>query len=423
VTARVGRPTPDRAGSGSGPGPTTPPRAAGGIPWSRLVLIWLLGVSLRVGMLSLPPLLPEIHRRLGLGPLVLGTLTTAPTLLLAVAALAGSAVVARLGAPRAVAVGLAVAALAGALRGAGPSTAALVMGSLVLGVGVAVAQPGLPALAGRWWPARVSLATAVYTNGIIVGEAVAAGLTLPVVLSWAGGWQAALAVWSLPVLVAAGAVFALDGRQAVRRSPRALERRPAGHWWPEWERPETWLVGVVQGAGSIAYFGANAYLPTAFGASGRGGLVAVGLTVLNVAQLPASFLVGWVARHHLRPTPLLVGAGVAVSVGAAGLAFGPGAAGVVGAALVGGGSAVGFVVALALPPLLVAPSEVATLSAAMFTVGYLLAFVVPLLGGAAWAGTGFPALAFGPVALGGIGLIVVARLRRVRALEEARVAD
>lgn len=413
------RPTslgPDGGGPGGDRG-----RPPGGVPWGRLVLIWLLGLSLRVGMLSLPPLLPEIHRRLGLGPLVLGTLTTAPTLLLAVAALAGSAVVARLGAARAVALGLAVAAVAGALRGAGPSTAALVVGSLALGVGVAVAQPGLPALAGRFWPERVSLATAVYTNGIIVGEAVAASLTLPLVLAWVGGWEAALAVWSLPVLVAAGTVLAIDGRRAGGQGSIGVAPRP-GHWWPEWGRSETWLVGVVQGAGSIAYFGANAYLPTAFDASGRGGLVAVGLTVLNVAQLPASFLVGWAARRHLRPTPLLLGAGVAVFLGALGLAVGPGPAGVLGAALVGGGSAVGFVVALALPPLLVPSSEVATLSAAMFTVGYLLAFVVPLGGGAAWAGTGLPALSFVPVALGGVGLVVVARLRRVRAVDDGPVS-
>lgn len=398
-------------GSRDMPGSHGTPR--GRVPWDRLALLWLVGLDLRVGILSLPPLLPEIHQRLGLGPLVLGALTTSPTLLLAVAAVLGSAIVARLGEGRAVALGLFVAAAAGALRAAGPSSWALAAGSIALGTGIAVAQPGVPALAAKWWRERAAVATAVYTNGMIVGEAAAASLTLPLVLAQAGGWQASLAVWSLPVFVGAVAVLLASRERDAGAVPAAMPRRRS-HWWPGWDRRETWMVGLVQGAGSVAYFGANAYLPTAFQATGHGALVGAGLSVLNGAQLPASVLVGVAARRRLRPGPLFAGAGIAVLAGALGLALLPGIGGVIGAGLVGAGSAVGFVVALALPPLIAPPSEVAALSAAMFTVGYLLAFLVPLAGGAAWAATGVVGLAFAPIGLGGVGLVVAAGLRRVR---------
>jgi hypothetical protein len=67
---------------------------------------------------------------------------------------------------------------------------------------------------------------------------------------------------------------------------------------------------------------------------------------------------------------------------------------------------------LALPPLLAAASDVHRLSAGMFAIGYLTAFLVPLSGGAAWDATAIPETAFLPVVLGAaLVLAVAARLR------------
>jgi len=37
-----------------------------------------------------------------------------------------------------------------------------------MGAGVAVTQPALPALVGRWLPRRIGLGTGIYTNGLLV---------------------------------------------------------------------------------------------------------------------------------------------------------------------------------------------------------------------------------------------------------------
>src|SRR5947209_17061422 len=94
------------------------PRAALG----SLVLLWLSGISLRVTILSVPPLLPTIHRVLHLDETAVGALTTLPVLLLAAAAIPGSLLIAHLGARRALVSGLVLIALAGAGRGVGSTT-------------------------------------------------------------------------------------------------------------------------------------------------------------------------------------------------------------------------------------------------------------------------------------------------------------
>ena len=84
-----------------------------------LALLWLAGNDLRLTVLAVPPVLPAIHHDLHLSETLVGALTALPVLLLAAAAVPGSLLVARLGARRALILGLLVVGLAGAARGVG----------------------------------------------------------------------------------------------------------------------------------------------------------------------------------------------------------------------------------------------------------------------------------------------------------------
>jgi CP family cyanate transporter-like MFS transporter len=70
-----------------------------------------------------------------------------------------------------------------------------------------------------------------------------------------------------------------------------------------------------------------------------------------------------------------------------------------------------LILSLALPPLLARPDDVHRLSAAMFLVGYLCAFAIPIAGGFAWDATHAPRAAFAPLAAFGVlSLAVAARV-------------
>src|SRR5438093_658168 len=174
--------------------------------WTRLVLLWLGGVDLRLTLLAVPALIPLIHRELNLDGKAVGALVSLPVVLFALAAVPGSLLIARLGVRRALAVGLAAVAVFGALRGLGPSTPVLFAATLLMGLGVAVSQPALPALVRDWFPTRIILATAVLSNGMLCGETIPTIFTTPFgVLPLVGGdWRWALASWS--VIVGASAL-------------------------------------------------------------------------------------------------------------------------------------------------------------------------------------------------------------------------
>jgi MFS transporter, CP family, cyanate transporter len=375
-----------------------------------LALLWLAGLCLRLTMLAVPPLLPQIHGALGLNETALSSLTTLPVLLMAVMAPAGSAVSSRLGPKGTLRIGLVVIAVAAAFRGAG-GVAVLFGLTFVMSAAIAAVQPAMPALVKQWAPRWVGLATAVYVNGLLAGELIAASLTLPV-LPLTRGWPAALAVWSLPVLVTA----ALLGVPR-RRAPAGTSRPARGpRWWPDWRNGRTWRLGLLQGTGSAAYFGTNTFLPTYLHMAGHPGLVVAALTVLNAAQIPASLLLAALPPRRTTSPPAIAVLAVIVIAGVPLVLSGNPAGVLAGAALLGFTSAAMLITSLTLPALLEGPDEAPRLSAGMFVIGYGLAFLLPLAGGAAWDGSGVPATAFVPVLVfAAILLAVVPALRRERA--------
>jgi CP family cyanate transporter-like MFS transporter len=102
-----------------------------------------------------------------------------------------------------------------------------------------------------------------------------------------------------------------------------------------------------------------------------------------------------------------VGLGALIAASGIGIVVGGGPAIVFWAAVLGFANDVALVLMLALPALLGAPGDVQRLSAAMFTISYPCAVVLPILGGYAWDLTGSPVLAFAPVGLGALAILAL----------------
>lgn len=409
----------------------------------RWILLWLLGLDLRVTVLALAPVLPAVTRQLHLDHAAVGALANLPVLLFGVGAALGSFVVGRLGTRRAILVGLVMAAAGGALRGVGASVPVLFGCTFVMGLGIAVFQPGLPLLVREWRPHGVGAATAVYGNGLLAGETLAAALTLTVVLRITGSWAGSLAFWSGPLaLTAVVALLHRSWHDPPTRSAPGPAAEPAvavaplevpvplraaggavggaagrGRSWPNLADPRTWRLGLVQGGTSTAYFGVNAFLPGYLHAIGRGGLVGPALTVLNVSQLPASVLVFVRAERLVRhrwALPLLSAAAVAISAGM--LVSSSPAVLLVLAGLLGFSTALMLLLVLALPPVMAPARDVARVTAGMFTIGYSIAFLLPLLAGLASDATGSVRVTLAPALIGaGFAAVAATSLRPDRA--------
>lgn len=380
-----------------------------GVPRSlpRLSLLWLAGIDLRLTILALPPVIPLIHRDLELSEKLVGALTGLPVLLFGIVAIPGALLIARIGARRALLAGLLLVALGSAGRGIGPSTPMLFAMTFVMGAGISIMQPALPSLVSEWFEASPGLATAVYANGLLIGEVLGASLTLPLILPLVGGsWPASFAVWAVPVLATAALIGAGTPHQTGQPG------RAGRLWWPDPKDPQTWQLGLILGGGSTIYFASNAYIPDYLGATGAGALIGPCLTALNVGQLPASFLILASAQRITGQRTPLAAVGLLSLMGLALFLIGPPWAQIAGAGILGFGAAFALILTLALPPIIAPADDVHRISAGMFAIGYVTAFLVPLLGGIVWDATSLPHTAFLPVAVGAAMVLAAAMTLR-----------
>jgi CP family cyanate transporter-like MFS transporter len=249
----------------------------------------------------------------------------------------------------------------------------------------------------QWLPTRIGFGTALYTNGLLIGEILPVMLTIPLVLPLLGGsWRLDLAFWSVPVVLIALAIAAFAPRQpAAAPQPSPAQRR----WWPDWNDGLTWRLGILLGTGSASYFASNAFLPDYLTATGQSDLISGSLTGLNLGQLPASALMLLLAGRMERLLWPYLLSGLLTLAGFAGMVLLTGWWVIASALVVGFALSNVLILGLALPPLLSAPDNLHRLSAAVFTISYSCAVLVPIVSGLAWDVTGLPAIAFVPMAL------------------------
>ena len=373
-------------------------------PWLAALLLWLAGNALRLTILAVPPVLAMIRDDLGLSATEVGLLSSIPPAMFAIAALAGSLLVTRLGIRAAMVGGLVLVAIGSALRGVSPNFVALLVTTVVMSSGVAFMQPIMPTAVRQWLPSRIGLGTALYTNGLLVGEILAVLLTLPVVLPLVGGsWRMSLLAWSLPIVVIAIVVHAF-APASPRGSPRVALPRA---WMPDWHKGLVWRLGALFACINSLYFCMNAFMPIYLASRSRPDLIGPGLLELNLGQLPASLLLLVVAGRLERAAWPYFATAVLGLLSVAGIVFMIGPATIVWASILGFAVAAQLILALTLPPLLCAPEDVARTAAGTFLLSYGAAVVLSLVCGALSDLSGIPALAFVPLALCAIGLAIV----------------
>jgi MFS transporter, CP family, cyanate transporter len=395
-----------------------PPAGDGGIStvWRKIIvciLLTLVGFNLRSVILGVPPVLPLIQHDLRLNYTTAGLLTALPVLVLAGAAWPSGLLAERIGERACISIGLTLLGGGALLRALWPIASLLLLFTLLMSLGIALAQTAVPVLARRWFPAHIGFVTALFSDGLIIGEAVAAGITVSVMAHFWGGdaWTGTFILWGIPVV--ALLVFWLwlappvTGRSFSPERATTQAATKENTSTTQRIRVNALHLGIMIGAGSLIYFGMNAWIASYNQAIHHADLTPAALTILNVAQLPSSLGVTFFAQRLSGRRWPFVAAGVVCIVAITGWVFTPAPLELFWAALLGGSSALVFTLGIALPPLLARPGEVARLTGITISLTYAVAFVGPLIGGQLWDLFHLPAIAFLPVALASIMLVVL----------------
>jgi len=328
-----------------------------------LVLVVLIGINLRPFLTAIGPLAGEIDAQLALGMDRLAWVTLLPLLLIGVGVLLTPALIDKTGPRPLLGAALLLLMLGSALRLDLASGTLLIASAALCGLGSALVQGTLPGLIKRAFAGKVPLVMGIFSACMMGGGALGAVLTPRVAVHL--DWSRALALWSLPVLLA---LVWLGWRV---RLPAGEQRLIA--------LPRAWLLiacfGIINsGYGIVVAWLAPAYLALGWSPQQGGELVAW----LALAQTVSGLGLPLLAARKLDRRPWMGLAIVMQVAGFGGLWLAPEVAPILWCLLCGAGLGGSFslIMVIALDHL-PDPRRAGSLSALMQGFGFILAATGP----------------------------------------------
>ena len=342
--------------------------------------ILLVATTLRAPFTIIAPLLEGLQATYALSATQVGLLITGPVLAFAAVSPFAAGLARRWGMERTLFGSLAV-ITAGVLVRAGGGVAALYVGTIIVGAGIALGNVLLPSLLKRDFPTKVATLTALYVLTMGVAAAIGSALVSPLTDTLHWEWRQ---VSRLPLLlVGLAAVFWLPQLS----SATAPARTTLDAVVPSvmWRSPLAWQVTAYFGLDCFLYYVGVSWLPAilrdAGGYSAAQAASLHGLLLLATA-LPGLVLIPLVPRLRDQRAVAAVLA-LCMSVGLLGLVLAPAHA-AVWIVLFGAGAGGGLILGLALIGLRTAHAhDAAALSGMAQCLGYLFSSAAPPLAGRA----------------------------------------
>jgi MFS transporter, CP family, cyanate transporter len=255
------------------------------------------------------------------------------------------------------------------------SPALLILTTIPIGIGIALAGVALPGVVKRDFPGRSGAVTGAYVAALSLGGASAA-LTVVPVADALGGWRGAFAVAAVPAAV----VLAIWPRVGL----------VSGDMSGEPERPSqrapfrtALVLGLMFGCQGMCFSGMISWVAAIYIDAGwKQSTAALTTASIPLLTIPASLLIAALSDRGDRRL-WVAGTGLALALGLTGIALAPTAAAWLWLALVGAGVGAIFPLILTLPLDLAEHSlQVTDLSARMQCIGFSMAATAPVLIGA-----------------------------------------
>lgn len=357
---------------------------------AAVVAVVMLGLNMRLVFGSASSLLTEIREEYHLGSGSAALLTTGPVVCLGLFGPLAAQVIRRWTILVALTGCLLLVVVGTALRGV-PLWSMLLIGTLLAGIGIAVANVLGPVLVRLLFPHKIGVMTGLLTALVSASAGIASGVTVPLNTAVFHNWRMTLLAWALPATVAVAALAVAAVRHHRFHRTVTAATHPTPRWQSEVLRsPTAWAITGFMGIQSLLAYSMIAWLPTIYRERGltaeHAGLL---LTALSISSILTALTVPILAAR-LRTQSVLAVAVVSLSiVGLVGVLAGGVGAALVWAILLGLGQGGQLSLALTLVNLRASNASATTsLSTMTQSIGYLIAALGPITAGALRSATG-----------------------------------
>lgn len=288
--------------------------------WLLIIGIIFIASTLRSPLTSVGPIIGPIRDSLGISNVLAGFLTTIPLLAFAFISPFVPKLSKRFGMELTLFVALCLLTVGIVIRSAG-SILFLVAGTFLIGVAIAFGNVLLPALLKLSFPLHVGLMTGIYSVAMNISATTASGISAPIVVKTGFGWQGALGVWAALSMLAV--ILWLPQLKNKQSAQLKIDKTAAGKPSFFWRSPLAWAVTFFMGLQSLLFYCTSAWLPEMLVASGiqveKAGWM---LSLLQVAQLPMTFIIPIIAGRMKDQRLLVIGTSALYLIGYGGVYIG-----------------------------------------------------------------------------------------------------
>lgn len=341
-----------------------------------MIGIILVSFNLRPAITSVGPLIGTIRDQLGLANWNAGLITSLPLLAFACMSPIAPKLRNKYGNEATILIGL-VFLLTGILIRTITTSPTLYLGTIFIGLGIAICNVLLPGIIKEKFPNHIGTMTGVYTTCMSIFAAIASGISIPLAKNFGLGWQNALGLWAFLAIIGIIVWFIL-----YRKQPKEVDieyyTTSGSHLY---HSPLAWQVTLFMGMQSFMFYVTISWLPEIIHAQGftisTGGWL---LSYMQFVSLPATFLTPIIAGRMRNQQGIMSGIGIVALLGYGGLLFGGSLPFTIGAITLIG-FALGSSISLALALLgmrATTAKQAAELSGMAQSFGYLLAAAGPI---------------------------------------------
>lgn len=342
--------------------------------------ILLLAINLRPVITAVGPIVGDISGDLSLTAGELGLLGALPLAMFGMTSGFVQLITKRFGVERATAGAMLVLTAATVVRSVPGPNANLWVGTVLIGLAIAVGNVAVPVLVKQSFPDSSGTVTGLYVAVLGLFAGLAAAFAVPIAEASFLGWRLSLAIWAL-LTVGAFGFWAFQSVRAIR-APTSQPDPLASVHINVWRSPTAWFLAAYMGLQSSIFYVSLTWLPTVEQSLGYSP-AATGwhMFVLQVAGVAGNLVTPIFLRIGVDEKFAALTPGICYLFSVPGMYFSPQLA-LLWVAIIGFGTGVAFVVSLNFIVIRSHKVETAVrLSGMNQGVGYLAASIILFLAG------------------------------------------
>jgi CP family cyanate transporter-like MFS transporter len=271
-----------------------------------ITAIILSAMSLRPGIVSIGPILPSIIERFSLSHATASLLTAIPSILMGIMALPSPWLARRFGRDPVLLLALILVGLSTAARAFSVSTFGLLLSTVGVGTGIAIAGTLIAGFIKARFPTRAAVLMGIYATALSFGGAFSAATTGAVAARLPDGWRFASGMWSVV------SVIAILGWLPVllsERRHRALVPvpEPVSAVRLPLRNRTAWLIAIFFACLSFVFYALLAWIAPMYHDAGLSTTVSgLILASFTAAFMCANPILGWISKSDDRRSWLAI---------------------------------------------------------------------------------------------------------------------